>query len=203
MEAMPGPQFNGDMQDLTEGSWLKRHAQKIVLSLIVVLIGVGGYYFYKSYQDRQELLRPALEGTEGLAELPGPSPSPTVETETPQVLGAAMTKVETPEVKKQSSQLVAKAARGNGATHLARQALKEYLGDKTDLANQLKAEHKIYIEDYLQKHVEHPKILHIGDELTFSDDLMKEAIGLAQKLTDSQINNLHKYVLLVPSLQTP
>jgi len=203
MEAMPGPQFNDNSQDLNEKSWLKRHAQKIVLSLIVILIGVGGYYFYKGYQERQELLRPALEGTEDIIEPPAISPSPTVETETPDTSVVIPQKAKQPEVRKQNSDLIVKAAKGNGATHLARQALREYLGDKNDLANQLKAEHKIYIEDYLQKHVKHPKVLHIGDELTFSDDLIKEAIDRAQKLTDSQINNLHKYVLLVPSLQTP
>lgn len=202
MEAMPGPRFN---QETERKSWFARHSQKIVLSLIVILLAVGAYYFYKNYQQRQGLLRPAIEGTEELSpspsESPGalgatsPSPSPPS--------AASQTTVATPEAKKVDSNIVVLAARGNGATHLARQALREYLKDKSDLAGQLKAEHKIYIEDYLQKHTTHPNILKIGDEISFSDDLMKDAISQAQKLTDNQINNLHKYVLLVPSLQNP
>ncbi len=204
MEAMPGPKFNEDAQ---EKSWFSRNGQKIVLSLIVVLLAVGAYYFYKNYQQRKELLKPAIEGTEELSPSPTESPSAlavTSPTPQPAVSGAKEVKKITPaalpEVRKENSNIVASAAKGNGATHLARQALKEYLKDKSDLAGQLKAEHKIYIEDYLQKHVQRPKALKVGDEIAFSDSLIKDAIDQAQKLTDKQINNLHKYVLLAPSL---
>lgn len=204
MEAMPGPKFTKDAEGK---NWFSRNSQKIVLSLIVVLLAVGAYYFYKNYQQRQELLKPAIEGTEESTSSPGASPGATaVASPQPTVLetqGAQKQTASTPEVKTEDSNIVVSAAKGNGATHLARQALKEYLKDKNDLAGQLKAEHKIYIEDYLQKHVAHPNVLKVNDQITFSENLVKEAIDQAQKLTDKQINNLHKYVLLVPSLQTP
>lgn len=221
---MPGPQFE---EGNPEQSWFRRHSQKIVITLIVALLVVGGYYFFKSYQQRKAVLGPALQeltqtspSPTGLAEAsPGATPtaSPTVKGEafptitppaTPQeetgILGGpAKSTYAIPEVRKQDGQLVARAAKGNGATHLARHALKEYLQNKKELQDNLKAEHKIYIEDYLQKHTTHPKVLKIGDEISFSDGLINEAVEKAQKLTDKQIQNLSKYVPLVPSLQSP
>lgn len=205
MEAMPGPKFN----EASEGkSWFSRNSQKIVLSLIVILLAVGAYYFYKNYQQRQELLKPVIEGTQ---ESPSPSESAVAQAsasatpspqpaalEAPSVVSAAI-----PEAQTVDTNIIVTAARGNGVTHLARQALKEYLKDKNDLAGQLKAEQKIYIEDYLQKHVTHPNVLKVGNQITFSQDLVNDAIGHAQSLTDKQINNLSKYVPLVPSLQNP
>ena len=201
MNAMPGPQFG---QEMGEKSWFRNNAQKIVLSLIVVLLAIGGFYFYKNYQERKALLKPALEEMQSLNATPSPQESPiaSAANEQPQssVLGVQQSKMAAPETRKENSNIIARAAKGNGATHLARQSLKEYLKDKSDLAGQLKAEQKIYIEDYLQKHVPRSKTLKVGDEITFSDSLIQDAISQAQKLTDKQINNLHKYVLLAPSL---
>ena len=195
MNAMPGPEFNGNP---AQKGWFARHSQKIVLSLIVLLLIVGGYYFYKSYQQRQALLRPALESLANEAPSENNAPAAPIVTAAP--AQSQMTAAAIPEVRKQGSDFMAKAARGDGATHLARQALREYLKDKTDAAGQLKAEQKIYIEDYLQKHVTHANVLKVGDEMTFSSTLIDDAITQAQKLTDKQISNLHQYVLLVPSL---
>ena len=197
---MPGPQFN---QGEPEKNWLARHSAKLVIGLIVVLLAIGGWYFYKSYQQRQATLKPALENIL--------SPTLTPSAVTP--LGVSVEKlpqkeskkeniVLPSEIKKAEGQIVAKAVKGNGATHLARAALKEYLKDKSELTGQLEIEQKIYIEDYLQKHTAHTKILKIGDEISFSNELIKEAIDQAQKLTDSQIKNLGQYVPLVPSLQS-
>ena len=191
---MPGPKFDSVDQ---EKSWFKRNNQRIVLSLIVVLLAVGAYYFYRNYQQRQKLLRPVLQSNEQLTASPSVTPQPTLAgaKDTQKPAQAAV-----PTVNQENSTFTATAAPGNGATHLARQVLKEYLKDKSDVANQLNAEQKIYIEDYLQKHVTHSNILKVGDKLSFSQDLMANAISQAQKLSASQIKNLHKYVLLVPSL---
>ncbi len=191
---MPGPSFN---QETQEKNWFRRHSQQIVLSLIVVLLAVGGYYFYRNYQERRAMLQPIIEQTN-----PSPSDSSLAANPaaSPNVKGSTTVVAATPEVQKVDANFVATAARGNGATHLARQSLKEFLKDKPDVAGQLKAEQKIYIEDYLQKHVSHPGTLKVGDKITFSQDQINDAISQAQKLTDKQINNLHKYVLLVPSL---
>ena len=221
---MPGPQFNQNKNS----SWFNRHSQKLVLGIIVVLIAVGAFSFYKSYQNRKTLLETALQNVSPSPVLVSPTPSgaPSVkisatpalkipkETATgspkPQiiekrpaeVLSGAPSRVLSsfiPEVNAENGQFTVKAAQGNGATHLARYALKEYLKDK-ELKNELGAEQKIFIEDYLRKHVVYPPTLHPGNQLVFSENLIKEAIQKAQALSPAQIQNLSQYVPLVPSI---
>jgi len=198
MTDMPGPKFIEGPKD----GWFGKNSQKIVLSLIVVLLAIGAYYLYKNYQARTDLLRPAIEGNEQLSPSPSPSPEQSAPVTAADQTGTSQTpvKADTPEIKVQDSKIVAIATKGDGATHLARQALKEYLKDKSDLAGKLKAEQKIYIEDYLQKHTTHPNVLKVGNQIAFSQDLIAAAVSQSQKLSDKQITNLHQYVLLAPSL---
>lgn len=87
---------------------------------------------------------------------------------------------------------------GDGLTHLARRALKDYLEKNPD--SQLLPEHKIYVEDYLRKKVGFQGGVNVGTSVEFSKDLIKEAIGQAKTLNENQIQNLSKYVVNVPSL---
>ena len=91
-------------------------------------------------------------------------------------------------------------AKGNGVTHLARQALKEYLKDNPELAKELTAEHKIYIEDYLRKKVQTNKQVTVGMSMEFQKSLIQEAIAKSKTLNENQLKNLHKYAVRVPSL---
>jgi len=93
------------------------------------------------------------------------------------------------------------AGRGDGVTNLARRAFAEYSGNRTDLAD-LKPEQKVYIEDYLQKHIAHSGALHPGDRVEFPRDLMDEAIGKARGLSQAQVDNLHKYSERVAEFRT-
>ena len=90
------------------------------------------------------------------------------------------------------------AQAGEGTTHLARRALSDFLEKNPD--SELLPEHKIYIEDYLRKNVGFQGSVHVGTSVEFSKDLIQGAINSAKQLNDAQINNLHKYVVLVPSL---
>lgn len=187
--SMPGPQFNLSSSD----SWLKKNWRPLAAVAIVALLVGGAVYFYKNYQSRISLLKPALENINTAN-----NPS-AVSVNKNQIKGSSL-----PEVNRKGSDIVVTAAPGNGATHLARQALKEYLKDKPELAQKLVAEQRIYIEDYLQKHLtDRPKTLHVGDQLTFPDGEIEKAIDLALALNNSQLQNLTKYVPLVPSLMTP
>lgn len=218
---MPGPQFG----EKPENSWWHKNSQKIILGLIAILLIVGAVSFYKNYQNRKMMLESAINNpiptipleniipsatpasknssisqNQTFSPPTSPSPKPKVIVKENGILGGpAKTISSIPEIKIENRNLVAKAASGNGKTHLARYALKEYLKDKT-LENELKAEQKIYIEDYLQKHVKTSGTLKVGDEITFSEDLIKEAITQAQELTPNQLKNLQKYVPLVPSI---
>ncbi|MBI4099184.1 hypothetical protein HY442_01485, partial [Candidatus Parcubacteria bacterium] len=102
-------------------------------------------------------------------------------------------------ITKTDTAIAVAASRGEGVTHLARRALKSYLASNS-ADFELKAEHKIYIEDYLMKKVG-AKALQIGEERTFSTDLVREALSRAKDLSPKQVENLSQYVPLVPSLQ--
>lgn len=100
--------------------------------------------------------------------------------------------------KETSDAFVAVAVKGNGMTHLARRALADYLAKNPD--SQLTPAHKIYIEDALRKSVSHTGGVHVGTEVSFSKDLIQNTIGQSKTLSEQQLNNLQKYVVLVPSL---
>lgn len=91
------------------------------------------------------------------------------------------------------------AGQGDSLTKLARKALADYLEKNPDSA--LTAEHKIYIEDYLRKNVSHKGHVGIGTSVEFSKSLISDAISKSKNLNDSQLKNLHKYAVRVPSLQ--
>ena len=84
---------------------------------------------------------------------------------------------------------------GEGITQLARKVLKKHLESQMDDLN-LTSEHKIYIEDYLQKKAG-SRLLEAGEQITFSEELIGEAINKAQQLTPEQLINLQQYSALV------
>jgi len=88
------------------------------------------------------------------------------------------------------------ATKGEGITHLARKALKEYSQEN---GMKLSAEQKIYAEDYMQNKTG-TRNLALNEEVSFSKTLINDAIGQAQKLTISQLHSLEQYSRLVPSL---
>jgi len=90
------------------------------------------------------------------------------------------------------------AEKGEGITHLARKTLEEYLAE-TEMEINLTPEHKVFIEDYL-KDKTGDRWLKPGEKISFSEELIVEAINEALKLTPEQLNNLKKYSALVPSL---
>jgi len=186
---MPGPQFG----KITRRSRWQRYSLKIFLAVVIILIAAGFGYFYQDLKNRQAVLQPVIEDLRQQVASPPAKPS------------APDTSVNanTPQVSQQNSDLVVTLAKGNGRTHAARAALKEYLKDKPELKNKLRPEHLIYLEDLIQKQTPSPQVLHPGDTITFSANTMANALNNAQQLTNAQLNNLSKYVPLVPSLMTP
>jgi hypothetical protein len=89
------------------------------------------------------------------------------------------------------------AEQGNGITHLARKAAKAYL-DKTGQAADLTAEHKVYIEDYLTKKTG-DRWLDLGEKVSFSEDLIKEAVDSSRQLNAEQLDNLKQYSAQISS----
>jgi hypothetical protein len=87
------------------------------------------------------------------------------------------------------------AQKGDGMTHLARRALKDYI-NRTGVGQDLTPEHKIYIEDYLVKKTGAKDLL-IGEKVSFSSELIQEAIQKAKELNSNQLENLKQYSALV------
>ncbi len=82
---------------------------------------------------------------------------------------------------------------GEGLTHLARRALKEYLQEK-DI--EITTEHKIYVEDFVQKRLDQVG-LHPGDQVSISSDLIEQGISQALQLQESELENLKQFSVLV------
>lgn len=90
------------------------------------------------------------------------------------------------------------AGPGEGITHLARRAAKEYL-DRTGQGANLTTEHKVYIEDYIQNKTGE-QWLGLGEKLSFSENLIKEAVEASLQLTNEQLENLKQYSAQISSL---
>lgn len=83
------------------------------------------------------------------------------------------------------------AISGDGITHLARKALKDYL-IASGTNETLTPEQKVYIEDYLQNR-KGTYWLSVGDKLTFQTKEIEEAISAAKGLNSAQLDNLKQY----------
>lgn len=194
--------------------WLQDNL-RIIISIIIVIAIAGGIYSYSKRSqeavlsenesaDEISLDSSTLSDDESAATVDESekteTPTETEGTET----AIGKTETTTPEQvtptatsKETEGSFIETAGKGDGTTHLARRALANYLEKSPD--SELKAEQKIYIEDYMRKKVGSQR-LSIGTSVEFSKDLIKEAIGASKELNDVQIKNLHKYVVLVPSL---
>ncbi len=199
---MPGPRFgrNDGWMSRTK-KWFKEHGQTITLVVIGLLIIAGISYLYSNYQKPSPISSfdklSEKQQKEGMVK---PEQIKIEEGATQQAGNSTVSAANKAEVvNAENAKITVKANKGAGVTHLAREALKKYLETNPELAQNLTPEHKIYIEDYLKdKTGSFP--LKIDQELSFGQDLFKEAIDSSQKLSDKQLQNLHQYVLLVPSL---
>lgn len=201
----------------TANQWLQDNL-RIIISIVIVIAIAGGIYSYS--KRSQETLVSVNEPTEEVSlddnsilsdeesaamadeseeaatitedeEAASPAITEEPNTAAPEQVESSVTSKET------EGSFIETAGKGDGTTHLARRALANYLEKSPD--SELKAEQKIYIEDYMRKKVGSQR-LSIGTSVEFSKDLIREAIGASKELSDAQIKNLHKYVVLVPSL---
>lgn len=182
-EIIGGPEFQaapGWGHKVNE--WLKKYFGRVVLpaaAIVILVIGINNYM--ESRSDREAFKLDEL-GATGIVKL---------EEETGEI-------VELEEVvtdkKGNAIELIQIAEPGDGITHLARKALKNYMELNDDI--RLIPEQKIYAEDFL-KDLVGSQPLEIGDTIKFSARDIQNAIDAANLLSDTQIQNLSKYVPLV------
>jgi hypothetical protein len=182
------PQFEESRGEVS--SWIQENLRIIVSIFIVAAIALGIYSYSQrqanlSDQDIASLLETkdsgdanatqSQEGNQGMADN-----------------GVSKGTVVTPDLsQEQDSTYVETAEAGDGLTHLARRALTHTLQNDSNL--QLNSEQKVYVEDYLRKNVEHSGGLNPGDQVSFSKDLINQAVTAAQGLSDAQQQNLKQY----------
>lgn len=201
-------------------AWLEDNL-RIILSILVVFAIAGGIYSY-SQRSQAPVITEETTSSQEEGDEPKETEDDTVATngtetdsgnvkipdETEEKPGVTASEEEKPEIVKSPSNspesketetsFIETAGRGDGATHLARRALASYLEKNPD--STLSREHKIYIEDYLRKHVSYGHVK-TGSSLEFSKSLVQEAIGKSKQLTGPQLSNLKKYSSRAPSLR--
>jgi len=210
-------------EELGMGGKMKNWIQdniRIIISVLIVIVIAGGIYSYSNrtqeivyddelaLEDEFTIDQEEEEITEDQA-IEEESDQPTeMETEEDVQVNdnPAETMIEAevkpePKIISQETEesFVETAVVGDGKTHLARKALASYLEKNND--SELTAEHKIYIEDFLRKNVDHTGGVRTGDQISFSKNLIKDSIEKSKTLTDSQLENLKKYSARVPSLR--
>jgi hypothetical protein len=194
-----GPQFDqSDGWGKKTRDWLGKYGSSVVLPIIAILILAGGIYLYTTQQAEEIPVSPEEILSEATEEIP------VLTEEEPETISPTEEVAEKPKIEeiipgpvKKEGQIIEKAVQGDGVTHLARRALKDYLADHPQEA-ELTTEHKIYIEDYLKDRIGSHS-LEIGDEISFSEDLIQEAIDASLQLNADQLKNLEKYSALVVS----
>ena len=204
----PEPDFSGgpnfgqpeDWEDKGDG-WFSKYGSTVVLPIIAILVLAGGIYLYATQKSAPSALEEDLEDlTAEEISLIDEEELELIDTidEQADEETAAEPEIEIiiPEPKKTAGDISETAIQGDGVTHLARRALKDYLSDNPQKGTDLTNEHKVYIEDYL-KDKTGSQPLEVGDQVSFSKDLIQEAIDASLSLTENQLKSLEKYSALV------
>jgi len=202
-----GPQFglkgSGGWGEKVRG-WINKYGSSVILPIIALLILAGGIYLYASQKSQPETGLPSEK--ELAANLGESAPIsqeektilPEEESDQPDDQDESSSKeIEEiiPAGRSEKGTIIEKAAAGDGVTHLARRALKDYLQNEP---KELSKEHKIYIEDYLKDEIG-SQPLEVDQEIAFSEDLIEEAINASQDLSPEQLKALEEYSALVVS----
>lgn len=201
-------------------NWIQDNI-RIIISVLIVVVIAGGIYSYSNrsqevvYDDELALEEEFVIDEEGEE----PEQSETTDNETEEEVKVNDESAETestedetvetetddessePAVMSEETEeaFVETAVAGDGKTTLARKALASYLEKNND--SELTAEHKIYIEDYLRKNVDHAGGVRVGDQISFSKNLIRDSIEKSKTLTENQLKNLEKYSARVSSLK--
>jgi len=181
-----GPQF-GMKENNKSKNWISKYGSSVILPIIALLILAGGIYLYANQRGDKvtSLLEENTANIQGnMTEQDGIIAQEEIKTDNEEIV---------PETKKENGIIVETAIKGDGVTHLSRRVLKNYLQDNPQ---ELTNEHKIYIEDYLKDNIG-SRPLEVGEEISFSEDLIKQAIDASIELTPEQLKNLEKYSALV------
>ncbi len=183
-------------------NWLQDNI-RIIISVLIVIAIAGGIYSYsnrgENIVDEEEIAMEDAKDAEEEEALDVVDGDEAEETDKEvEVAEPAKEEVKETVSEETGESFVVTAARGDSVTTLSRKALKDYLEKNNDSG--LTAEHKIYIEDYLRKNVNHSGGLSVGEEISFSKQLIQNGIEKSKTLNENQLENLKQYSSRVSNL---
>jgi hypothetical protein len=165
---------------------------------IIIIVGILAYLGYLGWKQ-PEALRNLPATVSRFAQIVKEKLVPKEITEEEVQEEVALETLETPEFILPEEKTYTETAQwGEGITHLARRALRNYLSEKPQNF-EVTPEHKIYIEDYIAKKLG-GGWLTLGEKMEISGKLLQEAIDASSSLTPEQLQNLTQFSQLVPSL---
>lgn len=181
------------------GFWERlKESPRTVSALIIILIIAAGIYAFSGdeaavTQEGEEMMSEeevAEEADEETEELVAATPTATLAPVDQQSLTEEVLE-ELPQAEVTGEGYMETAQTGDGMTHLARRAAARWLSEnQTDY--QITNEHRIFIEDYVQKKMGSPR-LGRDEQKTISFGLIEEAVTAAGQLNDRQLRNLSQY----------
>lgn len=203
--------------------WLGQYGSSVILPLVALAILASGIYLYATQKRQQAGI--LLEDNNSAI---GVAPAKNEETETNAAIVSVDNSQKNQELVKQQEQqivniiaeaksdeptaveilpaknknsgnvIAVRAEKGEGVTHLARKALKNYLQNNQPSSN-LTKEHKIYIEDYIKDKIG-SRALEVNEEMEISKDLINEAINSSAALTAQQLQNIEQFSAVVAEI---
>ncbi|MCE9643497.1 MAG: hypothetical protein K8Q97_04280 [Candidatus Andersenbacteria bacterium] len=181
-----------------------KESPRTVSAIIIVVIVIAAIYAFSGNNQKQVAIETATPTPEASTQ-PTASTSPIAKDG--KVTGGATAAVTPiapidkntlmdqskalPEEKKTDSAYIETAVKGDSLTTLSRKAATRYLASN-DAGYQVTNEHRIYIEDYVRKHLAKQPVT-VGSQETISFELIKQAVESAKNLNDKQLHNLTKY----------
>ena len=172
---------------------------RIVISVLIVIVIAGGIYSYSKRTDSPIVAEQSQSTDKSASDTTTIDTSKTTDQTVSTSKDAAKPTVSSTATSKETeASFVETAGKNDGLTVLARRATANYLEKNQD--SSLTKEHKIYIEDYLRKAVNHKGGVHLGTSVEFSKDLIQKAIAQSKTLNEKQLKNLQKYSARVSSL---
>lgn len=163
-----------------------KESPRTVSAIIIVVIVAAAIYAFSGNKGQNEVVQsPEVSPDSSITPETSPSVSP-AGTASPSITPSVAPAARTTDVA-----YIEVAQKGDGLTHLARRATTRYLADhKAEYT--VTDEHRVYMEDYIRKHMEQGRV-RVGAEKTISFDLVQKALESAGKLTPKQLKNLTKY----------
>lgn len=181
-----------------------KESPRTVSALIIILIVAAAIYAF-SGEPPQEQTTPendeiALDAGGLLDETVEEKLTETGETSKPAVASemveaATQQAQQLPPAQRTAEGYTETAQPGDGITHLARRATTRWLAEN-QASYEITAEHRIYIEDYLQNKIG-TEGLSLGETKTISFDLINEAVSAAQQLNERQLQHLGQYTYVL------